>query len=256
MKKTKSTFSAKETNANTSQLEARKQLEEIFINSPLEIDELMTQMGLFIRSSYLVKFLVLDDLYKRIVNVPGDILEFGTRFGHNLVVFENLRSIHEPFNKTRKIVGFDTFDGYNCFSSKDKNSEVFNKDKYKTFKSYPEYLKNLLCIHEKNNILGHISGGHDVVKGDVSKTATDYFDSNPETIVALSYFDMGLYEPTKAALKEIKPNLVPGSVILLDELTWKESPGEAIAFKEVFKDCNYKIEKSKFTPMRSIITIK
>ena len=44
------------------------------------------------------------------------ILEFGTRFGHNLVVFENLRAIYEPFNKTREIVGFDTFEGYKNFT--------------------------------------------------------------------------------------------------------------------------------------------
>ena len=47
-----------------------------------------------------------------------------------------------------------------------------------------------------------------------------------------------------------------GFDILLDELTWSESPGEAIAFKEVFSKDDYKIEKSSLTPMRSIVTIK
>ena len=35
----------------------------------MPVDELMTQFGLFIRSSYLVKFLVLNDLYQRIKNI-------------------------------------------------------------------------------------------------------------------------------------------------------------------------------------------
>ena len=36
--------------------------------------------------------------------IPGDIFEFGTRFGHNMVVFENLRAVYEPFNKPEKLL--------------------------------------------------------------------------------------------------------------------------------------------------------
>ncbi len=66
---------------------------------------------------------------------------------------------------------------------------------------------------------------------------------------------MGLYEPTKAGLEAIKPNLIPGSVILLDEYSWPEAKGEAIAFREVFGTERYRIEQSAFTPMRAIVTI-
>jgi len=256
MNDNKSTFSLNESNASKEQLNARDELEALFLNCTMPKAELMTQMGLFIRSSYLVKFLVLDDLYKRILKVPGDIFEFGTRFGHNLVVFENLRAIYEPFNKTRKIVGFDTFEGYRGFSDKDYESEVLAENTYQTSKEYPHYLRNLLSVHEKNNVLGHISGNHEIIEGNVTKTSKEYFENNRSRFVALAYLDMGLYEPTKCALEEIKPHLLPGSVILLDELTWEESPGEAIAFKEVFSTIDYKIEKSSLTPMRSIITIK
>jgi hypothetical protein len=40
------------------------------------------------------------------------LVEFGTWYGQNLVLLENLRAILEPFNKQRRIVGFDTFTGY------------------------------------------------------------------------------------------------------------------------------------------------
>ncbi len=251
----KSTYSKNESNSSPNQFDARIKLEELFINTPLPIDELMTQLGLFIRGSFLVKFLVLNDLYLRIKDIPGDIFEFGTRFGQNLVVFENLRAIYEPFNKTRRIIGFDTFDGYSNFSENDIKGAVFTEENYKTFAEYEGYLKELLEIHEENNILGHIKGLHRLVKGDVTFTSKEYFDKHPETIVALAYFDMGLYNPTKSALEAIKNHLIPGSVILMDEFTWSESPGEAIAFKEVFGTSGYKIEKSNLTPMRAIITI-
>lgn len=251
----KSTFSNQESNASENQFNAREKLEEFYKNSPLPVDELMTQMGLYIRGSFLVKFLILNDLYLRIKDIPGDIFEFGTRFGQNMVVFENLRAIYEPFNKTRRIVGFDTFEGYRNFSEKDVKGAVFTEETYNTFENYEDYLKDLLEIHEENNILGHLKGMHRLVKGDVTVTSKEYFEKHPETIVALAYFDMGLYNPTKSALEAIKPHLIPGSVILLDEFTWSESPGEAIAFKEVFGKSGYKIEKSTLTPMRAIITI-
>jgi hypothetical protein len=250
-----STYSLSETNASEEQIKERSELERLFHECKLPMDELMTQLGLFIRGSYLVKFLVLNDLYLRIKDIPGDIFEFGTRFGHNLVVFENLRAIYEPFNKTRRMVGFDTFDGYRNFSERDVKGSVFSEETYHTYDHYEDFLAHLLKVHERNNILGHISGNHRLVKGDVTETAPRYFSEHPEAIVALAYFDMGLYNPTKMALQAIKPHLISGSVILLDEFTWSESPGEAIAFKEVFGKCGYRLTKSVFTPMRAIVTI-
>lgn len=256
MKNEESSYSTSESNSSEEQMSKREELEKLFKDCPLPLEELMTQMGLYIRGSYLVKFLVLNDLYVRIKDIPGDIFEFGTRFGHNMVVFENLRAIYEPFNKTRKIIGFDTFEGYRNFSDKDVKGEVFSEETYTTFEDYESYLRKLLEIHEQNNVLGHIHGNHSLIKGDVTETAPGYFKEHPESVVALAYFDMGLYNPTKAALDAIKPHLIPGSVILLDEFTWSEAPGEAIAFKEIFKEVKYKIEKSQLTPMRAIVTIQ
>lgn len=250
------TCSKAETNASGNQLDFREKLKTFFESSPLPIDSLMTHFGLFTRGSALVKYLVLNDLYQRILNLPGQIMEFGTQWGQNMVLFENLRAIYEPFNKTRSIIGFDTFKGYSNISEKDKpGSAVFEEGLYATQHDYKKFLEELLAIHEGNNVLGHIRGMHKIVEGDVVETVPAYFKNYPETVVALAYFDMGLYKPTKIALEAIKPHLIPGSVILLDEFTWSEAPGEAIAFKEVFSRDRYKIEKSQYTPMRAIITI-
>jgi hypothetical protein len=245
-----------ETNSSASQLDFREQLESRFKNSPLPLEHLMCNFGLYMRSSVLVKFLVINDLYERVLRIPGVIMEFGTWWGQNLVLFENLRAIHEPFNKTRKVIGFDTFSGYAGFSEADGKSNVVAPGGYSVSQGYKDYLAELLFIHEGNNVLGHLRGRHELVSGDVSKTAPEYFRKHPETIVALAYFDMALYEPTKAALVAIKPHLVPGSIILLDEFTWADSPGEAIAFKEVFQGANYAIERSRFTAERAIITMR
>ena len=248
--------SAQESQVSHDQLEFRQRLEEAFVKTPIPTEELMTSMGIYMRSSALVKILVLNDLFRRIHNVPGCIMEFGTRWGQNLIVFENLRAIYEPFNKTRKIIGFDTFEGYQGSSNLDKASAIFSEGTYQTTENYPDYLRQLLSIHEGNNVLGHVSAGHEVIAGNVSNTVASFLELQPATIVALAYFDIGLYTPTKDALQAIKPHLVPGSVILLDQLTWAESPGEAVAFKETFQRSEYTIEKCALTPMRAIVTIR
>lgn len=248
--------SKQESYSNDLQFSSRSKLMQMYENTPMDDEELMSCFGLYTRASVLVKYLVINDLYKRILNIPGVVVEFGTRFGQNMILFENLRAIYEPFNKTRQIIGFDTFDGYQGFTENDTQNEIFNQGQYKAGSNYKEHLIELLKTHEQNNVLGHINGIHDVVEGDVSKTAKAYFDKRKELTVSLAYFDMGLYQPTKDALLAIKDRLVKGSVILLDEFTWQASPGEAIAFREVFPDiASYKIEKSEFTPMRAIITI-
>lgn len=217
---------------------------------------MMTNFGLYLRASGLVKFLVLNDLYLRIRDTPGAILEFGCWFGQNLVIFENLRAIYEPFNKTRQIVGFDTFAGYTRTSSKDAAGDpVFVEGNFGTLGGYDRYLERLLQVHEGNNVLGHIRGNHKVIRGDVTKTAPGFFKDHPEVSVALAFLDMGLYEPTRAALAALKPHLLPGSVVVLDEFTWSSAKGEAIAFREVFGSRGYRIEQSRLTPMRAIVTI-
>jgi hypothetical protein len=228
----------------------RTRLARMFVDSPLPPDDLMFNLGLYTRSSLLVKFLVLHEIYKRVKDIPGALVEFGVWWGQNLVLFENLRAIHEPFNKQRRIVGFDTFEGYRG------GDQTRDDGFYKTSASHREYLQELLRVHEGNNAFGHMHGVHHLVAGDVTETAPAYFRDHPETIVALAYFDIGAYEPTIAALTAIKPHLIPGSMILFDELTWPGAPGEAVAFKEAFGGISYAIEKVAMYPSKTLVTIK
>jgi hypothetical protein len=245
-----------ETTASREQQRFRKRLTELFDKSPIDMEDRLFNVGLYVRSSVLVKFIVLHQIYERIKGLPGALIEFGTWWGQNMVLLENLRAIHEPFNKQRAIIGFDTFKGYTAPSDRDKKSEVWGEASYSTTEGYVSYLKELLEVHEGCNALGHIRGRHTLVRGDVEQTAPAYFTQHPETLVAFAYFDMALYRPTKAALEAIKPHLVSGSILLLDELTWAESPGEAIAFKEVFSRGEVIVEKCALYPSKAIVTLR
>ena len=50
------------------------------------------------RSGALARILFLNELYEKIVHLPGCVIEFGTWWGQSLVLFDNLRVVHEPYN--------------------------------------------------------------------------------------------------------------------------------------------------------------
>lgn len=244
-----------ETKASEDQLAHRELINQLFKDRPMPDDQLLICLGLFMRSSALTKILFVNEAYQLILDQPGIIVEFGTWWGQNLVLFENLRAIYEPFNQSRRVVGFDTFSGYSSISDKDRPSETIKAGGYKVSENYFEYLKELIDYHEKNNVLAAIKK-HELVQGDVSKTAPAYFADNDDSVIALAYFDMALYEPTKAALEAIKPCLIPGSVIMLDEFNNRDYPGETRAFKECFKGIPYEVKKSQYMTDRTFIIIK
>ncbi len=242
-----------ERTASDLQLKFRTRLETLFAHSPLPKADLLFNLGLYARSSLLVKFLVMHELYRRISKLPGLLVEFGTWWGQNLVLLENLRAIHEPFNKQRRIVGFDTFRGYRGHGGRDKlkGSDEF----YGLGPEAKAHIAELLETHEGMNAFGHLRGRHTLVEGDVCRTVPAWFRKRPESVVAFAYFDLGLYKPTLTAMQAIHAHLQPGSILLLDEFTWDETPGEAIAFKEVFGARRYRIEKCEMYPSKTIVEI-
>lgn len=234
--------------ATDGQMMARKELAKLFEIAPMCLEDRLFNLGLYIRSGLLVKFLLMAELYREFSRVPGIFVEFGTWFGQNLILLENLRAIYEPFNKQRRIVGFDTFEGY-------KDGKFAEQGIYCTGKHYVDYLIDLLVCHSRMNVYGHLDTPHELIEGDVCHTAPAYFQAHPESVVAFAFLDMGPYNATRAALTAIKPNLVSGSILLLDEFTWHETPGEALAFKHVFGQTGYSLEKCQLYPSKAIVRI-
>lgn len=101
-----------QTKASEEQISHQKALAKIFDDCKIPTDELLLNLGLFMRSSVLTKILFINEVYCLIKNTPGCIMEIGVWWGQNLILFENLRAIYEPFNQSRRVIGFDTFEGY------------------------------------------------------------------------------------------------------------------------------------------------
>lgn len=242
---------------NTSffQLEAREKLFELFGKRPFPDELLLTNFGLFSRASALAKTFFLHEAYQLIKPLPGDIYVFGVWLGQDLVLLESMRAMLEPYNASRTLVGFDTFAGYQGISGKDSVSDVIKNEGYGVPEGYADYLEELLAYHRSENAMGH-AVRHRLVVGDVSKTVVTYVEEHPESIVALAYFDLALYEPTLAALKAIEGRLIPGSVIAFDELNDPRYPGETQAFREWIGGRGYEIVRSAVLPDRTFVIIK
>jgi hypothetical protein len=237
------------------EISAREELLELFKQSPIPDDEMLVNLGAYLRSPVLAKVLYLNELYQLIESVPGIIVELGVWWGANLSLFEAFRSVYEPYNWTRKVVGFDTFEGYPAVTEKDGTSEYASVGGYTVSEGYESYLERLLSAHEADNVMSHLKK-YELVKGDVTETIDRFFETNPQTIVALAYFDLALYEPTKKCLEALRPHLARGSVLAMDELNSADFPGETVALKEVFGLDRYRIVKSRFLPDRSYIVVE
>ena len=211
----------------------RKHLLDLFRNCPIPDDEIVPNIGLFVVPSTLSRILFFDFLYRQIIEVQGIIIEFGCRWGQSLSLFSALRGIYEPFNRMRKIVGFDTFTGFPGTCAKDGPIHTMVDKNYSVTQDYDRYLSELLDCQEQESPLSHLKK-YEIVKGDAGVQIGEYLKRNPETIIALAYFDLDLYEPTLKCLTAIKDRLTRGSIIGFDELNEHVVHGETLALKEVF----------------------
>ncbi len=233
----------------------RQQLAQHFKDSPIPDDQILSNMGLFLNSKALSRLLFMNHLYEQIVDVMGVVMEFGTRWGPNLGQFAALRGIYEPFNRHRKIIGFDTFAGFPKIDSKDGGSDMMEVGHLTVPENYKDYLEKTLEFQERDNPLSHIKK-FELCEGDATKTLPKYLRDNPETIIALAYFDFDVYEPTKICLEAIKPRLVKGSVIGFDELNDPDSPGETLALMEVFGLNNIQLKRFPYTSRTSYFVVE
>lgn len=237
--------------ADAAEQDHRKGLTQLLKQCPIPDTELLMNLGLFLTPQALSRILFMDFLYRQTLHTQGVVIEFGCRWGQTLALFSALRGIYEPYNRLRKIVGFDTFQGFSKIS---RNDGKHTAGSYSVTKDYESYLEAVLTLQEKESPLAHLKK-HTLIKGDASVQFKQYLKDHPETIVSLAYFDMDLYEPTEKCLTLLKGRLTRGSVIGFDELAEESFPGETLALKKVLGLGRYAIRRHQFNARCSYIVI-
>lgn len=236
------------------ELTNREHLQNLFKASSLG-DERIDHLGLYMTRQQLMRVMFFQELYSKIVNVHGVVMEFGCRWGTNLAIMTALRGIYEPFNHNRKLVGFDTFEGLTEIGGSDKASEFIREGAYSTSQNYADELRKILKTLEQECPIPHITK-HEIVQGDVRQTVPAYLERNPQTVIAMAYFDMDIYEPTKVALEAIMPYVTKGTILGFDEMNWDVCPGPTRALDEVIGLKNCRVMRSPLQPIPGYVIVE
>lgn len=231
-------------------IEARRELFDLMESYPSTKDEKERSLGLFIRGSLLARILAIGDIYHKIIQKPGIVIDLGTWRGQTAVLCENFRAVYEPLNFNRRIVCFDTFEGYKGFSGQDKASILHQDGTYAVGGSnYAELLERILKLHERSNAMGHNNGKHKVIAGDCRNTLPDFFRDHPDEFVVLAFFDLNCYEPTSKCLDLIFERLVPGGIVAFWQLTRGTVQAEGKVYcEQVLNVRQHDLFRSEFYP--------
>ena len=182
------------------------------------------------------KILVRYELYKKTVNVPGDIFECGVFKGTSHIFWLKLLNIFEP-TSFKKVVGFDTFGDF------PDSTLNFEKKSVRKFHSESKFSKkNVLKNVQKKIKEAKLERRSQLVKGDIVR-------------ISLLHIDLDTYNGTKHALENFFPLVSKGGVVVFDEYG-SRGWGESDAVDEYFENKKYKVIKTEFGKKPTAYLIK
>lgn len=206
------------------------------MNKDIDPFEFENKFYLSCHSSRLGKVLAQNELYKQIINLPGEIVELGVFKGASLSRFAMLRNIYEQ-NSSREIIGFDTFAEF-----PDTN---YDEDKY--FAKLHNNISKSIEIDELYLSLKKrgIGEGVELIKGNIVETIPKYLEKRPSLKISLLNLDTDVYEPAVITLEKLYPRVCKGGIVIIDN--YAKVPGETKAVDEYFNDLDITINKFPFS---------
>lgn len=209
---------------------AYEKLVQTFNASSLSVFEKLEAFPRFVTKRSLARLLCKHEIFKKIIPLNGYIIECGVLNGAGLFAWGHFTNIYEPTNYNRKIIGFDTFEGFPRVSAED---EGFERPPQAGDPRGDDF-ENLKASVERYNLERHLShiSNIELVQGDFCATGPAWVERNKHALVSLLYLDFDLYEPTKLAIELFLPRMGKGAVICFDELMCANYPGETLAFME------------------------
>ena len=179
----------------------------------------------------LQKILSKYELFKKIINIPGDICECGVFKGSGIFTWVKLVMLFKP-NNNFKVVGFDFFEKKVKTKSKNKLDKKVLKWHEVGTTTQSELIKKCKEWNFKNLKL---------YAGDVKKTTKKYANESFGSRIALLYLDVDNYEGTLEILNNLYKKMAKGGIIVFDEYAF-QGHGESDAVDEFFKDKKIKLK--------------
>jgi hypothetical protein len=213
------------------------------LRAHIDDHDLITNLGSFGRRMHFMKAFAHYEVFQKIRDLPGDIVECGVYKGASLLSFARFLETFCPGDRTRRVLGFDHFRGLADRSEKDGfDARVGNTGEGWNPAQFRDTLFALVDAFNADSFVPQ-RARVELIDGDVRETAPQYVADNPGVRLSLLHLDMDLYEPTLAALEAFWPRLVTGGIVLLDEVAIREWPGETEALEEFFKGAPPRLQK-------------
>lgn len=201
----------------------------------------------YVRRLHMSRFLAHYELFKKVIDLPGCIVEFGVYRGSSFFTWAKLMEIFCTGDRKRQVFGFDSFKGLGQFHPKDgieKPELGKSQGAWSAEKVQEEILEMVDIVNADNFIAGNKRC--ELIVGDLEDTLPKFIKDNPGLRVSLVHFDVDLYEPTKKALELIYPLVVPGGVVVFDEYGFIPWEGESKAVDEFLAEKGIKTVLRKF----------
>jgi len=197
------------------------------------------------------RFLAKNAIFPQIIGVQGSIVECGVFNGGGVMAWATLSAIYEPLNHLRRVIGFDTFEGFTSVSPQDDSQGINIHSVAGGLAARSDQdLAECVRIFDVYRPLGHIPKV-ELVKGDAVETMAGYLERNAHLVVALLYLDFDLYEPTRLALEVFVPRMPKGAIIAFDQLNQRHWPGETRALLEAIGVRSLRLQRFPFQPQIS-----
>ena len=183
---------------------------------------------LTVAPSRIAKLLAHYELFKLSLDIPGHIVECGVFKGASLSRFVKFRNIFlNSFSK--KVIAFDIFGKFPLSEEENAEGDKASRDKFIQDAGDDSITEERLMAFLQDTDSGE---NVELIKGDVSKTISEYLHNNPQLKISLLNIDVDLYKPTHDCLKYLYDRVARGGVIILDD--YNGFPGATKAIDEFF----------------------
>jgi hypothetical protein len=169
------------------------------------------------------------ELFKMVQDIPGAIIECGVYKGNSLMLYMQLSMILEPYAINRSIIGFDTFEGFASIDAKEDPADINETMFSDTDESIIQEMIDANDLVRPVNRIPRC----EIIKGDIMETVPAFPKTRPDLVVAMLILDTDLYSSTKVALETFLPYMPKGAIVVLDEVAYRNFPGETSALREV-----------------------
>jgi hypothetical protein len=219
-----------------------------------ELDELFPQdrvweyeNGFYVTSdtSRLGKLFAHYELYRRITDLPGHVVELGVYKGASLIRFATIRELLES-PTSRKIIGFDAFGAFPTDGLEADDASFV--DRFETAGG-DGFSRDMIAEALERKHLRNV----DLVEGNILETVPAFVAEHSALRLALLHLDMDVYEPTKVALDHLGDRVVRGGLIVIDD--FGTVGGATRAVEEFLADRDLRIEKLPIAHIPAFIVV-